>query len=193
MRRAFTLIEIMVVLAIIGLLAAILFPVFATARAMARRTSCVSQLRQIGMGFAMYGQDNDDLLPEHLTVVYPSYVNDANLFICPNDPLSGQRTGNDYLEGTSYLTTGVSYEYYPQWLDAQTNGWYNTWPNFGAGEWDDMTPLAGCVWHWAKTWNSTQDSNAPGSKGWEIMLTRGGSVRKIRVEGIEEFTPGMYQ
>lgn len=64
MRRAFTLIELLVVIAIIAILAAILFPVFARAKESAKRAACLSNLRQIGTGFAMYLADSDDRLPD---------------------------------------------------------------------------------------------------------------------------------
>jgi prepilin-type N-terminal cleavage/methylation domain-containing protein/prepilin-type processing-associated H-X9-DG protein len=61
--RGFTLIEILVVVAIIALLAAILFPVFARARENARRTSCQSNLKQIGLAALQYVQDYDERYP----------------------------------------------------------------------------------------------------------------------------------
>lgn len=59
-RRAFTLIELLVVIAIISILAAVLFPVFARTRENARRTSCLSNLKQIGLGMMQYLQDYDE-------------------------------------------------------------------------------------------------------------------------------------
>ncbi len=60
----FTLIELLVVIAIIAILAAILFPVFSQAREKARQAACMSNLKQIGLAFAMYIQDYDERLPD---------------------------------------------------------------------------------------------------------------------------------
>jgi prepilin-type N-terminal cleavage/methylation domain-containing protein len=61
--RGFTLIELLVVIAIIAILAAILFPVFAQAREAARKTSCLSNMKQLTLGWLMYTQDYDETSP----------------------------------------------------------------------------------------------------------------------------------
>src|SRR4051794_23482927 len=60
MKKAFTLIELLVVIAIIAILAAILFPVFAQAKAAAKKTNCVSNLKQLSLANLMYAGDYDD-------------------------------------------------------------------------------------------------------------------------------------
>ena len=59
----FTLIELLVVIGILGVLAAILFPVFGRVRDQARRASCISNLKQLGLAMLQYTQDNDERLP----------------------------------------------------------------------------------------------------------------------------------
>lgn len=90
--KAFTLIELLVVIAIISILAAILFPVFARARENARRTSCLSNLKQLGMGVMMYVQDYDETYPNITTLgtshywfdkIEP-YVKSKQVFLCPS-------------------------------------------------------------------------------------------------------------
>ncbi len=95
--QGFTLIELLVVIAIIAILAAILFPVFAKAREKARQTSCLSNMRQIGLAVYQYTEDNDELLPNrkneggHLnwkTYINP-YVKSTQVWVCPSDPYKG--------------------------------------------------------------------------------------------------------
>src|ERR1700758_704620 len=64
-KRAFTLIELLVVIAIIAILAAILFPVFAQAKLAAKKTTDLSNLKQIGLGALMYCSDYDDFFPRN--------------------------------------------------------------------------------------------------------------------------------
>ncbi|MBX3095638.1 MAG: prepilin-type N-terminal cleavage/methylation domain-containing protein [Fimbriimonadaceae bacterium] len=68
-RKGFTLIEVLVVIAIIAILAAFLFPVFAKAKARSKQTACLSNMKQIGTAFALYMSDTDDLFPNGLDAV----------------------------------------------------------------------------------------------------------------------------
>ena len=63
MRRAFTLLELLLVISILAMLAALLFPVFAEAKRSAKEVTCLSSLRQIGLGIAMYNGDADERYP----------------------------------------------------------------------------------------------------------------------------------
>ena len=62
-KRGFTLIELLVVIAIIAVLAAMLFPVFARVRENARKSACMSNLKQLGLGFMQYVSDSDGHFP----------------------------------------------------------------------------------------------------------------------------------
>jgi prepilin-type N-terminal cleavage/methylation domain-containing protein/prepilin-type processing-associated H-X9-DG protein len=78
--QGFTLIEILIVVAIILILVAILFPVFARARENARRASCQSNLRQIGLGLMQYAQDYDETLPAQTSLTgVDNYANTRSL------------------------------------------------------------------------------------------------------------------
>lgn len=117
--RGFTLIELLVVIAIIAILAAILFPVFAKAREAARKTTCISNLKQMGTAVMMYVQDYDETYPianqeadripnqqphsfmgsggrfPHLVDVVAPYTKNEAMFRCPskNQPVVRDATG----------------------------------------------------------------------------------------------------
>src|SRR5687767_9353938 len=94
-RKGFTLIELLVVIAIIAILAAILFPVFATAREKARQASCASNLRQMGVAEQMYLQDFDNRYAPSwgdnprtgygFNQCLMPYVKNEGVFACPGD------------------------------------------------------------------------------------------------------------
>ncbi|MFZ4506104.1 MAG: prepilin-type N-terminal cleavage/methylation domain-containing protein [Fimbriimonas sp.] len=112
LRHAFTLIELLVVIAIIAILAAILFPVFAQAKASAKKSSCLSNSKQIGLGTNMYYADNDDTGPlSNSGGIYPEvfgwgfgapdtiwgqaiqpYIKNWTIFRSPADPNSNDAT-----------------------------------------------------------------------------------------------------
>ena len=148
-RRGFTLIELLVVIAIIAILAAILFPVFARARENARRASCMSNLKQIGLGIMQYTQDYDEHLPagflSYAGAVYPDgtthteswrvaifpYVKSVQVFNCPS--------ADSYLEWKGgYYITRAAYAY--NYLAPIGTGLTNVGVNLGG--YDSSYPAA---------------------------------------------------
>ncbi len=118
---AFTLIELLVVIAIIAILAAILFPVFARARENARRSSCQSNMKQIGLGILQYNQDYDEkMMAAKNDGIYTNvpwmvqlqpYVKSYQLFVCPSNT-SGKTVENTTGHEAQGVPTGgvpVSY------------------------------------------------------------------------------------
>lgn len=133
LRKGFTLIELLIVIAIISLLAAILFPAFSRARESARRSSCLSNVRQIGMAIQQYTQDYDERVVPFATSsncpcwpdkLFP-YVNSAQIFSgCPSKP-SSQWVPNS--------KNGMSYAYNVLYNSAGTADGQETTPPSGTG------------------------------------------------------------
>lgn len=99
-RRGFTLIELLIVIAIIAILAAILFPVFARARENARRASCLSNIKNMGLAMMQYAQDYDERLPRTVT--------------CGSSMLeTGKTTSNTSTCPTGYYTHLWQHSVYP--------------------------------------------------------------------------------
>ena len=121
--QGFTLIELLVVIAIIVILAAILYPVFARARENARRSSCQSNLKQIGLSLIQYSQDYDELYlnagNDGGTFVWQDalapYAKSTQIFQCPSDSVKDYAyqppaTRADTHQSGSYAMSGAYFD-----------------------------------------------------------------------------------
>lgn len=120
--KGFTLIELLIVIAIIAILAAILFPAFSRARENARRASCQSNLKQIGLGITQYTQDYDEKYPMknqstdvRWNQAIQPYVKSTQLFACPSNPLN---TIPNVGANGIYPAIPTSYAPNPRFIDA---------------------------------------------------------------------------
>lgn len=151
-RRAFTLIELLVVVAIISLLAAMLFPAFARARGAARRATSLSNLKQLGLGFALYTQDYErfpgmaSFPPEKRYPCYLlDYVKSAQLFFSPENSnsysntvgrITGQYNAAHPAKGSTITSCGQQTIDMDYWYAVYT---FSVWPDYGF----NMTYLGG--------------------------------------------------
>jgi prepilin-type N-terminal cleavage/methylation domain-containing protein len=122
-RSGFTLVELLVVIAIIMLLVAFLFPVITQAREYAKRTVCISNLRQIGLCIGAYAGDNGLRLPgiywynggmftnDDLSALYPYYTQELRIFICPGTRNIVATAADLKFSASTRNGHGISYEY----------------------------------------------------------------------------------
>ena len=126
----FTIIELAVVIAIIGILMSMLLPAFGVAREKARRTVCLENLRQIGLGIAMYADGHNGRMPQDLASnptlagsfnLLSNVLNSARVFICPDDYLlitrQKPKTGCPLIDTNVSMVSSYSYSVGLTWHD----------------------------------------------------------------------------
>ncbi|MGV3614702.1 MAG: prepilin-type N-terminal cleavage/methylation domain-containing protein [Fimbriimonas sp.] len=162
MRRnhAFTLIELLVVIAIIAILAAILFPVFAQAKAAAKHTTCVSNVKQQGMGMVMYSTDNDDVLPMAFQTTDTNYTTtpppDAGLLAQTGDKCW---TWADTATGCFWTWGQTTYPYHKSGEIFRDGGGSNARGNPGVANYGANFALTGTpIWNTNHPWPQSTTS-----------------------------------
>jgi prepilin-type N-terminal cleavage/methylation domain-containing protein len=189
-RQGFTLIELLVVIAIIAILAAIIFPVFASAREKARQTTCASNERQLGLAFVQYVQDYDQTLPgpdgtnagawngpywgtaggDWAPDIYP-YAKSTGVYECPDDTQKSPKVSYAFNENLVYLamsefkspsSTVLMYEA-NSYCSRFPAGWCNASVNPPIMSNFPIGP--GIIIQWGEDYNTVLDTNATGNLG----------------------------
>jgi prepilin-type N-terminal cleavage/methylation domain-containing protein/prepilin-type processing-associated H-X9-DG protein len=189
-KKAFTLIELLVVIAIIAILASILFPVFGRARENARRSSCQSNLKQLGLAFIQYTQDYDETLPVGMGGgggVNPPYqgigwggdinpyIKSNQIYICPSDTTGYTGPGGSIPVSYAYnrsltFVNGASYPG-PQGKIAAFNGISKTVMLCEVRNcWAVVSPIAGV------SYSGDGETYSPGINGvWDNQTNANGT------------------
>lgn len=192
-RGGFTLIELLVVIAIIALLAAILFPVFARARENARRASCQSNLKQIGLGMTQYIQDYDEMMvpATYQTPFDPTYATDGRSWVDFIQPyVKSQQIFQCPSASTAALMTtptGIKSGYAINCYNVNTAAHATTAPPAGSlGSFNIKLPAvedaAGTVWAADGSWQYSSMANCPAFMGTTNNVSLNTSVTPAQME-----------
>ena len=207
---AFTLIELLVVIAIIAILAALLFPSLHRANESGRRSHCMNNLRQIGLGIQMYRQDYSDRPPLYLVnpgsdtyglpggrTVYlerKEYLGSTNSFICRSDRTYGNipiDPGWEYFGYANKFTTSYAY-HMGAWQQTTSEGrvWLNSTERISGTQtpigqiprWGARFIVAACPWHrhLYSGWTGAQATFSRKTNIKDLALRYDGSVDSFR-------------
>ena len=173
--QGFTLIELLVVIAIIAILAAILFPVFARARENARRSSCLSNLKQLGLGMMQYTQDYDEKYPQPHVQASAGFGDFQAMMLFPTTAFNGNPI--NYYKG-SWADVILPYTKSSQIMGCPSvigSDWFGNTSSFQTKQ-----PI-GYTYNRLLAWNSLSTLNEPatrvvlhegfGSVGWVSVVT----------------------
>jgi len=211
-RGGFTLIELLVVIAIIAILAAMLFPVFANARESARKTTCASNLKQLGLAAHMYAQDYDELFPvdryacnsstTHIALVraVTPYVKNRQIFYCPSTVKVAQWMPDFQPTEDNWNNGNIGYYFYsfdqvPSSVSPGSPS-YSTWicwsflrqrtgdqPRVMSEQWDPS------CWLWSDAWCQLTRIN----HGVNLHDSHAGSINICYLDGHVKFQGGPAQ
>ena len=95
-KKTFSLVELLITIAIIAILAALLMPALRKAKDKAMDLFCISNLKQFGVAFAVYRGDADDTMPLWASDLYPTYISSAKAYHCPLDQNPPEATGDQW-------------------------------------------------------------------------------------------------
>jgi prepilin-type N-terminal cleavage/methylation domain-containing protein len=201
--RAFTLIEVLVVIAIIALLASLLVPVLCCATEKGRRTDCLNNLRQVNLAVRFYAEDYADSLPvlpfpnpypngigafyKQLVKGYLGLTGPASpaekVFICPSDPVICNQIGHAF---TSYTFNG--YEVGSGAIERITGQKLSSINNPGkavmVGEWPAF---------FGGSWHPLVDQDYPDAKNVLSFVDGHAGLTRIYWDGVSDSDPGDYE
>lgn len=208
-RGGFTLVELLTVIAIIAILAAILFPVLGSMGERARSATCMSNIRVMCQALKIYHDDHHVYPDELYRALYPNYVKDEKQFNCPNSP--AKMTDRSPVTAANPITTAArafpafdSYDF--QWRNdlSSTTGpaeihytrfWTGTQPSLSADKRQlmfrdppDTTVVTWCLYH-----TKPNASGAPSPNTMALVGFLSGRVQEIPAEKLANWTtPGQY-
>ena len=129
-RRAFTLIEVLVVIAILAVLVALLVPALSRAKESGRRTACLNNLRQLGLAALLYADDEGSFPPRRLSPQWPAQLQtnyqNPGLLTCPSDVVNAALSADPDTAPRSYVMNSFS-DYFAATLSAAD------WKNYNKG------------------------------------------------------------